>query len=240
MTSQSALDTLCSMFHTKTQKKTPFLQLLSLSWPTFLGYLFFGMSYGYLMNQRGIPWWGTLLFSLLVFGGSIQMMALAWLVHPLPLIQTTLIAFLVNARHVFYSLKRRSIPLKSKLSELWSFFTLSDETFTTLEMNPHLDSSSILILSTLHYLYWSGATLLGHLLGSRLTIQLQGLEFILTALFFTAFLNQVTSSKTSITALMGLMISAVSFMILPLVAALTVSLISLLGLTFIMVYRRSS
>lgn len=228
------------MFHTKTQKKTSILHLLSLSWPTFLGYLFFGMSYGYLMNQNGIPWWGTLLFSLLVFGGSIQMMALPWLTHPLPLIQMTLIAFLVNARHLFYSLKRRRFPFESKSSEIWSNFTLSDETFTTLEMNPHLDSSSILILSTLHYLYWSGATLLGHLLGSRLNIQLQGLEFILTALFFSAFLNQVSSSKSSINALSGLVISAVCFMIFPLVYALTFSLISLLGYTFMVMVQRST
>lgn len=167
------------------------------------------------------------------------MMALPWLVHPLPFIQMTLIAFLVNARHVFYSLKRRNILFPSKLSEIWSFFTLSDETFTTLEMNPHLDSQSILTLTTLHYLYWSGATSLGHALGARLTIQLQGLEFILTALFFTAFLNQVTSPKSSM-AISGLMISAVCFMIYPLVYALMFSLIGLLGLTFIFVYRRSS
>jgi 4-azaleucine resistance transporter AzlC len=210
------------------------LLLWSITLPTLLGYLFFGMSYGFLMQQRSVPLLVSVLFSLLVYAGSIQYMALSWIVTPLQPILMLSIAMLVNIRHVFYSMSMHERFKSLKGFKTFALLTLTDETFTTLGLHPHLKDKSILIVSLLHYVYWSGATLLGHILGSSLSISLQGLDFVLTALFFSALLTRLSDPHTSKIAHLGLGISALMFLFFPQVLALTLSLMFMLVFTLLL------
>jgi 4-azaleucine resistance transporter AzlC len=200
------------------------ISLWSITLPTLLGYLFFGMSYGFLMQQLNVSLLYSVLFSLLVYAGSIQYMALAWIVNPLQPIMMFFIALLVNSRHLFYSMSmhERFKPLKG--FKPFAFLTLTDETFTTLMMHPNLKGNAIIVVSLLHYLYWSGATLLGHVLGSSLSITIQGLDFVLTALFFSALLVRLSDPLTSKLAWFGLGISALMFLLFPQVVALSIAI----------------
>lgn len=204
-----------------------------ISLPTLLGYLFFGISYGFIMHSIEMNLLTTLLFSAFVYGGSIQYMAIPWLVTPLPLFTMFFISILVNVRHVFYS-----ISLHSRINELswikpWAIFTLSDETFTIWGLYPHLSSKSMVVVSTLHYFYWMGAGVLGHILASNVSFSLQGLDFVLTALFFSALLNRISDLKEQKFALQGLVISLLCFILFPRIVALSVSLLMLVVLALI-------
>ena len=204
-----------------------FPSLFIISLPTLLGYLFFGISYGFIMQSIGMNLLTTLLFSAIVYGGSIQYMAIPWLVTPLPLFTMFFISILVNIRHVFYSMSLHSRFKELSWFKPWAIFTLSDETFTIWGLYPHLSSKSMVVVSTLHYFYWMGAGVLGHILASNVSFTLQGLDFVLTALFFSALLNRISDRKEQKYALQGLVISLLCFIVFPRLVALGVSLIVL-------------
>lgn len=175
----------------------------------------------------------TILFSAIVYGGSIQYMAIPWLVTPLPLFTMFFISILVNIRHVFYSMSLHSRINTLSWVKPWAIFTLSDETFTIWGLYPHLSSKSMVVVSTLHYFYWMGAGALGHNLASNVSFSLQGLDFVLTALFFSALLNRISDLKEQKYALQGLVISLLCFILFPRLVALSVSLLVLVVLALI-------
>jgi 4-azaleucine resistance transporter AzlC len=204
-----------------------FPSLFIISLPTLLGYLFFGMSYGFIMQSIDMSLFTTILFSGLVYGGSIQYMALPWLVTPLPLFTMFFISMLVNVRHVFYSMSLHTRFRDMSWFKPWAIFTLSDETFTIWGLYPHHSSKSMAIVGTLHYFYWMGASALGHLLASNVSFTIQGLDFVLTALFFSALLSRFSEPKTRSYAIKGLFVSVGCFFIFPRITALSVSLVIL-------------
>lgn len=209
-----------------------FPSLFIISLPTLLGYLFFGMSYGFIMQSIDMSLLTTILFSALVYGGSIQYMAIPWLVTPLPLFTMFFISMLVNVRHVFYSMS-----LHTRFSDMtwvkpWAIFSLSDETFTIWGLYPHHSSQSMVVVGTLHYFYWMGAGALGHVLASNVSFTVQGLDFVLTALFFSALLSRISDPKTRMSAIQGLLISVLCFIVLPRLAALSVNLVLLVIIAF--------
>ena len=70
--------------------------------PVLTGYLCLGMAYGLLMSASGYgPLWAVFM-SILVFGGSIQYVAVTLLTAAFAPVQAFLISVMVNARHVFY------------------------------------------------------------------------------------------------------------------------------------------
>ena len=58
--------------------------------------------------------------------------------------------------------------------------------------------------SALDHAYWVGATLLGAVLGGVLTLEVKGIEFVMTALFVTIFTDQWLAAKRHGPALLGL------------------------------------
>ena len=63
------------------------------------------MSYGFLMRSQGFSLWYPLFMSLFIFAGSMEFVTVNLLLTPTfqPL-HAFLLAFLVNARHLFYGL----------------------------------------------------------------------------------------------------------------------------------------
>jgi 4-azaleucine resistance transporter AzlC len=104
-----------------------------------------------------------------------------------------------------------------KKTRLFLIFSLSDETFSI--------SSSVLPpasinrkffyfwISFLDYFYWALGTLLGALLGSLITFNTAGLDFVLTALFVVLFLEQIKTRTNLKSGLVGIL-SAVLCLVL--------------------------
>ena len=69
--------------------------------PVLTGYIPLGMAYGFLMASIGYgPLW-ALGMSMVVFGGSIEYMAVTLLTSAFAPVQAFLIAVMINARHIF-------------------------------------------------------------------------------------------------------------------------------------------
>ena len=201
----------------KEKRRTAFRKAFGVAFPNTIpvltGYLVLGIAYGVLMQTKGYGVQWSVLASLLVFGGSIQFIAITLLTTAFDPLQAFLLSIMVNARHVFYGI---SMLEKYKgLGKIRPFliFMLTDETFSISSsikppegINRKYFYASI---SFLDYSYWILGTFLGGVLGSLITFNTTGLDFVLTALFVVLFIEQMTSKRSAISGVIGLTCTAV-------------------------------
>jgi 4-azaleucine resistance transporter AzlC len=182
--------------------------------PVMTGYLCLGMAYGLLMAASGYgAFWSTLM-SLLVFGGSIQYVAIALLTTAFDPIQAFLLSVMVNARHIFYGLSLLDKYKGMGHVRPYLIAALSDETFSlvsTLEPPTGVEAKEFYFwISLLDHSYWVVGTALGSLLGGLITFDTTGMDFALTALFVVLFLEQWKKRENRPAALIGIACTAVS------------------------------
>lgn len=181
--------------------------------PVFAGIFFLGMSYGMLMNSKGYGVGWTALASLLVFAGSAQYATLGFLTGVFNPLAALLLTLIINARHIFYG-----ISLLDKYNTTGNFkpyliFGLIDETFAIVSSrNPPegVDQTwFIFFITLLNHGYWVFGSILGGLLGSMVSFNTKGLDFVLTALFVVIFIGQWRKQKQHAPALIGVVCSVV-------------------------------
>lgn len=69
--------------------------------PILAGFCFLGLAYGIYMNASGYSFVYPMLMSMLIFGGSLEFLAVEMLLSPFAPVQVLILAFLVQARHIF-------------------------------------------------------------------------------------------------------------------------------------------
>ncbi len=72
------------------------------SFPIVLGYLPISVTFGIVATQAGLPLWGAVLISAVMFSGASQFLLIAMLANSMPLALAFLLALTLNLRHVFY------------------------------------------------------------------------------------------------------------------------------------------
>ena len=76
--------------------------------PICIGFLFLGISYGFLMQSKGFSWIYPICTSLFIFAGSMEFVTAELLVSAFNPIHAFLLALMVNARHLFYGISMLS------------------------------------------------------------------------------------------------------------------------------------
>ena len=144
-----------------------------------------GAAFGLLVVQSGLDWWWAFIFSVLVYAGSMEFLAVGLVVVVTPLPQLALTTFLVNFRHVFYALSFPLHSVRGRAGKAYSMYALTDEAYALTAGRPGvpLSSARILWLQFFCQAYWVAGSVAGALLGSWLAVDLLGLTFTLTALF---------------------------------------------------------
>lgn len=181
------------------QDKNIFISALKTTIPVFLGYIPLGMAFGLLLSGAGYHWIYAFLMSLFVYAGSAQFLAVALLTTGAGLTDFAVATLLLNLRHSFYGLS-----MLEKFSDLgrvkpYLVFALTDETYallTTTEV-PQGGSKSdfYFYIAALNHLYWILGSVSGAVLGSVLDFNLEGMSFVLTALFVVLTIEQYLCSK---------------------------------------------
>ena len=176
--------------------------------PICVGFLFLGMSYGFLMGRYGFSFVYPMLMSLFIFAGSMEFVTANLLLMPTfqPL-HAFLLTLMVNARHLFYGLslleKFRGLGWKKP----YLIFGLCDETFSihcAVTPPEDVDPGWFMFFTTvLNQSYWVAGATLGGLLGQVIHFNTQGIEFVMTALFVVMFLSQWEQNKDHRPALVG-------------------------------------
>ena len=72
--------------------------------PICVGFLFLGISYGFLMRSKGFSFVYPLCTSLFIFAGSMEFVTAELLLSAYNPLHAFLLALMVNARHLFYGL----------------------------------------------------------------------------------------------------------------------------------------
>lgn len=143
-----------------------------------------GSGLGIMVAGSGLPWWVAPLLSGTIYAGSVEFLLVGLLTAAAPLSAIALTTALVNSRHLFYGL---AFPLQRVhgLARLYSIFALTDEAFalTVARSNKELSNGWILCTQAGLQLSWISGSLTGVIIGATLLQDIQGLDFILTALF---------------------------------------------------------
>lgn len=185
--------------------------------PILTGYMFLGIAYGILMNEKGFGIGWTALSSITIFSGTMQYVSLTLLTAPFSPFYTLLLTFMVNARHVFYGISMLERYKDSGKLKFPTIFCMADEAFSiNCSVNPPdgIDKGWFyFFISFLNYLYWVIYGCIGNLLGNLITFETKGLDFVLTALFVVIFINQWQEQKRHTAALLGLLCSFVCLVI---------------------------
>ncbi len=176
--------------------------------PVMAGYLFLGFGFGILLLQSGYGVWWAFFMSLLIYAGSMQYLTVSLLTANAGLLTVALTTVLVNARHLFYGISMVDGYKGAGKKKPYMIFALTDETYSLVSHNQVPEGISrhgyYLLVSVLNHSYWVTGTVLGSLTGTFLPINYAGIEFALTALFVTIFVDQWLSTKKHLPALIGL------------------------------------
>lgn len=184
--------------------KTVFLDTL----PVLTGYLFLGAGFGILLSEKtgyGIGW--AIGMGLFMLAGSGQYLAVSLIADHASLISAAIATFLINARHIFYGISLLEPYKNAGKKKPYLIFALTDETYSLVTQNQPPEGMSrhmyCFLVSLLNHGYWIVGCSLGGVLSKVLPISFEGVEFVLTALFVTMFIEQWISTKHHLPALIG-------------------------------------
>ena len=187
--------------------KTAFPQTI----PIFTGFWFLGMAYGIYMNASGFSFVYPLCMSLLIYGGSLEFVAVEMLLSPFAPLQTFIMALLIQARHLFYGLSMLDKFKGLGWKKYYLIFGMCDETFSvncSADIPEDVDRGWFYFWVTLlNQFYWSAAATTGGIVGSLLKIDTSGISFVMTAMFVVIFLEQWLKEKEHSASLIGLAVS---------------------------------
>ena len=185
--------------------RTAFLDTL----PVMTGYVFLGFGFGILLHQSGYGLIWSFCMSLFIYAGSMQYMAVSLLTGGAGLITAALTTLVVNARHLFYGISMVETYKGAGKKKPYLIFALTDETYSLVSREQSPELGYCFLVSLFDQIYWVLGSVLGSLAGSLLPLNFEGIEFVLTALFVTIFVEQWLSSKDHGPALIGLSATAV-------------------------------
>lgn len=175
--------------------------------PVLLGYLFLGLAFGLLLQEAGYSFWWALLASTIIYAGSIQFVLVSFLGGGTSLPVVAVMTLLINSRHAFYGL---SFVEKFRQMKTYPYmvFSLTDETYSLLcstTVPEGMDEKkAFFLISLFDQCYWITGSVLGGALGEILPFDMTGIDFAMTALFVTIFIDQWRSVKSHLPALIGL------------------------------------
>jgi 4-azaleucine resistance transporter AzlC len=180
--------------------------------PIFAGFWFLALAYGILMNINGFSFVYPLFMSLLIYGGSLEFLTVTMLMSAFAPAATLTLTLLVQARHLFYGIAMLDRFKGTGWKKPYLIFGMCDETFSinfTAEIPEHIDRGWFMFFVTLlNQCYWVSGAAIGGLVGSLLNFNTKGLDFVMTAMFVTIFMNQWMKEEKKYTGLIGIGASA--------------------------------
>jgi 4-azaleucine resistance transporter AzlC len=180
--------------------------------PIFAGFWFLGLAYGIYMNTSGFSFVYPMVMSILIFGGSLEFVAVEMLLSPFAPVQTIIMTLLIQARHLFYGISMLDKFKNMGWKKFYLIFGMCDETFSinyTADIPADVDKGWFMFFVTLlNHLYWVSGATIGGLVGSLITFNTDGISFVMTSMFVVIFMEQWMKEKHHISAYIGLGVAA--------------------------------
>ena len=163
--------------------------------PVMTGYLVLGFGFGIIIKVNGFGILHAFMMSALVYAGSMQYAAIGLFTGGASLITVAITTLMVNARHLFYGISMIDRYKGTGLKKPYLIFSLTDETYSLVcTDNPKIEENDrkkyYLLVSLLNHFYWILGSVIGAVVGTVIRFNSEGIEFALTALFVTVFVEQ--------------------------------------------------
>lgn len=185
--------------------------------PVMAGYMVLGLGFGILFEKNGYGFWWSLAMSLLVYAGSMQYVAIGLMTSGASLVSTALTTLMVNARHLFYGISMVERYKDAGKKKPYLIFALTDETYSLVCSDDYPEGADphvyCFMISLINQCYWVLGSILGSLVGSAITFNTTGIDFAMTALFVTVFVEQWLSTKNHLPALLGVGCSVICLLL---------------------------
>ena len=176
--------------------------------PIFAGFWFLAMAYGIQMSTSGFSFWYPMIMSAVIYGGSLEFVAVSMLLSPFAPVQTFLMTLMIQARHLFYGISMLDKYKNLGPKKYYLIYAMCDETFSvnyTAKIPENVDRGWFyFFVSLLNQLYWVSGATIGGLLGSLIHFDTTGLDFVMTAMFVVIFMEQWMKDKKHTSQFVGL------------------------------------
>ena len=184
--------------------------------PVMTGYLVLGFGFGIILKANGYPTILAFVMSLAIYAGSMQYVAIGLLTGGASLITVALTTLMVNARHLFYGISMLEKYKSTGRIKPYLIFALTDETYSLVcneDMSGKEKNTYYFLVSIFNHVYWIVGSVLGAVVGSVVKFNSEGIDFALTALFLTVFIEQWRTTKKHAPAVIGVGASALCLLI---------------------------
>lgn len=175
--------------------------------PVMAGYIVLGTGFGILFQSKGYGLIWSAAMSIFIYAGSMQYLAIDLISGGASLITAALTTLMVNARHLFYGVSMIDKYKHTGKYKPYLIFALTDETYSLNCGNLPTGIEDVpgyyFLVSIFNQCYWVLGSILGSLIGSVLPFSSEGIDFSLTALFVTVFVEQWKSTKDHLPAIIG-------------------------------------
>lgn len=182
--------------------------------PVLTGYLVLGFGFGIVLKANGYGIIYAFIMSLFIYAGSMQYVAIGLLTSGVSLITAALTTLMVNARHLFYGISMLEKYKNAGKRKPYLIFALTDETYS-LVCNDNIDvpldkrNEYYFLVSLFNQIYWVLGSLIGAAIGAMVNFNSEGIDFSLTALFLTVFIEQWLTTKKHTPAIIGVTVSVI-------------------------------
>lgn len=165
-----------------------------------------GTGYGLLLQSHGFgPGW-ALLSGIVIFSGTVQFVSIGMLSTG-SITMAAVTALMVAARHIFFSISMIGRYKEEGARKWYLYYALCDETYAMLSRDDYPEGVDTgryrMLVTAFDQGSWLLGSVLGGVLGNLLTFDSTGIDFAMTALFLTVFLEQWLTARSRIPAMLG-------------------------------------
>ncbi|MFP4113401.1 MAG: AzlC family ABC transporter permease [Spirochaetota bacterium] len=134
-----------------------------------LGYFSIAIAFGVSGRSIGLPAVAVAGFSVFVFAGASQFVAVGLLAQGAGALSIIAATLVLNSRHIVMSMSLRDRIVGSRIPRPVLAFGITDEVFTAAATRPgEIQDTDLLVSEALAYSGWIGGTVVGFLIGSVL------------------------------------------------------------------------
>lgn len=186
--------------------------------PVMTGYLVLAIGFGILLKTKGYGVGWSIAMSGFIYAGSMQYLTIDLLCGGAGLLTTGVTTLMVNARHLFYGISMVERYQNTGKKKPYLIFALTDETYSLVCSEESVKGIKepkeyYFLVSLFNQSYWVLGSIIGSLLGNIIPFNVEGIDFALTALFVTIFVEQWLTAKNHIPALIGVISSVICLVI---------------------------
>lgn len=166
--------------------------------PIAVGVVPLGLAFGVLMVQTGFDWWWTPIFSIVIYAGSMEFLAISMVTGGVTPAVAAVTGFMVNFRHIFYGLTFPRDEIRNRFGRAYSTYALTDESYAVLSAFPRGSRPSGAFVFTVQLfcqVLWVVSGIIGAVAGQAIPPSVKGLDFALVALFIVLAIDSFQNNK---------------------------------------------